>query len=75
MIAIESSHWTRSFARLTVDEMGASLLELAAQVDVDRFRKRRRGAKKPQPPRKGGYPHKHVSTARLLAERRQPMTA
>lgn len=75
MIAIESSHWTRSFARLTVDEMAATLLELAEQVDVDRFRKRRRGAKKPQPPRKGGYPHKHVSTARLLAERRQPMTA
>lgn len=75
MIAIEPSQWTRSFAPLTVDEMAAVMLELAANVDPDRFRKRRRGAKKPQPPRTGGYPHKHVSTARLLHQRDNPIEA
>jgi len=75
MIAIEPREWTRSFASLTVDEMVTILLELAANVAPDRFRKRRRGAKKPHPPRKGGYPHKHVSTARLLAQRNNPIEA
>lgn len=75
MIAIKPSQWTRSFAALTVAEMAEVLLDVAVHIDVDRFRKRRRGPKKPQPPRKGGYPHKHVSTARLLAQRNQPMTA
>lgn len=75
MIAIEPRQWTRSFAALTIAELAAILLQLAANVDPRRFCKRRRGAKKPQPPRKGGYPHKHVSTARLLAQRKSPMTA
>ncbi|HEX5447536.1 MAG TPA: hypothetical protein VFW87_27220 [Pirellulales bacterium] len=75
VISIEPSQWTRSFAALTVAEMAAVLLKLATHVDVDRFRKRRRRPKKPQPPRRGGYPHKHVSTARLLAQRKKPMTA
>jgi hypothetical protein len=75
MIALEPRVWTRSFAGLTADEIAAILLELAVNVDPARFRKRHRGVKKPQPPRKGGYPHKHVSTARLLAERDQIMTA
>jgi IS4 transposase len=75
MIAIEPREWTRSFAPLTVNEMTAVMLELAANVDPNRFRKRRRGAKKPQPPRKGGYPNKHVSTARLLHQRDNPIEA
>jgi hypothetical protein len=75
VIAIEPEQWTRSFAALSVDEMATVLLELASHVEVDRFRKRHRGPKKPQPPRQGGYPNKHVSTARLLAQRKSPMTA
>lgn len=75
MIAIESRQWTRSFAALTVREMAAVLLKLARHVDVKRFRKQHRGPKKPQPPRRGGYPHKHVSTARLLTQRKKKMTA
>lgn len=75
MIAIEPRVWTQSFASLTTDEMAAILLQLAVNVDPDRFRKRHRGVKKPQPPRTGGYPQKHVSTARLLAERDQAATA
>lgn len=69
VIAIEPTEWTRKFAGLSVAEMAAALLELARHVDVVRFLKRRRGPKKPQPPRKGGFPNKHVSTARLLAQR------
>ncbi|HVX59167.1 MAG TPA: transposase [Pirellulales bacterium] len=75
MIAIEPRAWTRWFAALTVDEMAAVMLELAAKVEPNRFRKRHRGPKKPQPQRKGGYPHKHVSTARLLAQRDTAMQA
>jgi IS4 transposase len=75
MIAIEPRQWTHSFARLTVEEMAALLLDLATHVDPNRFRKRHRGPKKPPPAKTGGYPHKHVSTARLLAQRKLPMTA
>lgn len=75
MIAIEPRQWTRSFAALAAGEMATVLLELARHLDVDRYRKRYRSPKKPQPPRRGGYPHKHVSTARLLAQREKPVTA
>lgn len=75
VIAIEPDQWTRAFATLTDAEMAALLVQLASQVNPRRFRKRRRGPQKPQPPRRGGYPHKHVATARLLIQSQQPKTA
>jgi IS4 transposase len=69
MIAIAPEHWTKAFARLSVQEMAALLKELASRVSVHRFRKHHRGPRNPPPKRTGGYREKHVSTARLLAGR------
>lgn len=69
MIAIESEHWTKTFAHLTADEMAQLLKQLAGNVDVSRYKKHKRGLKKPPPKRTGGLREKHVSTARLLKQR------
>jgi IS4 transposase len=69
LIAIPRPHWTRTFARLSSRQMASTLRSLAAKVDPTRFRKNTRGPKKPPPKRNGGLKEKHVSTARLLAER------
>jgi IS4 transposase len=70
MIAIEPTHWTKQFAALTVQELAASLLALAANADPRRFKKRHRGPAKPPPPRTGGLREKHVATKRLLDQRK-----
>jgi IS4 transposase len=70
MVALPPTLWMRTFARLTARQMAARLNEIASHVKPQRFHKTTRGPQKPQPPRTGGYPHKHVSTARLLAQRR-----
>jgi IS4 transposase len=69
MIAIEPRHWTKAFATLSADEIARVLKELAARTRVDRFRKHKRGPKRPPPVRTGGLKEKHVSTARLIAAR------
>jgi len=69
MIAIEPRHWTQAFAQLTATELARLLKELAVKVDVSRFKKHKRGPKKPPPKRRGGLREKHVSTARLLNQR------
>jgi hypothetical protein len=53
----------------------ANLLKtLAAHVRPDRFRKNIRGPKKPRPKRSSAKQHPHVSTARLLAQRKHRKT-
>jgi hypothetical protein len=74
MIAIESAHWTRHFANATPQEMAALLRELAAKINPDRFKKRRRGPRIPPPKRTGGLREKHVSTQRLIEQRRSSET-
>ncbi len=69
MIAIEPRHWTQSFARLTATKLAQLLKQLAANVDVSRFKKHKRGPKTPPPKRTGGLRKKHVSTKRLLDQR------
>jgi hypothetical protein len=69
MIAIEPRHWTKAFSAVTADELAESLKQLAKNVSVNRFKKHRRGPKKPPPKRTGGLREKHVSTARLLDQR------
>jgi IS4 transposase len=69
MIAIEPRHWTKEFATLSTDEMARLLKELARRTRVDRFRKHKRGPKRPPPARTGGLREKHVSTARIIATR------
>jgi IS4 transposase len=70
MIAIPEDEWT-VFDGLTAVALGAILKELAAQVRLSAFRKHPRGPKRPQPKRASGAKIKHVSTAKLLGERKK----
>lgn len=69
MIAIPPRQWIKTFATLTAEQMATLLKHLAHNVDVTRYKKNKRGPKKPPPKRKGGIREKHVSTARLLEQR------
>ena len=69
LIAIPWAHW-QVFSVLTDDAMAAVLRDLAGRVRLSAFKKHRRGPKK-KPPRRCSKKHEpHVSTARLLAQRR-----
>ena len=74
MIAVPPKEWTRRFASVSAVKLAAILKTLAAKVRPDRFRKNRRGPKKPRPKRITGKRYHHVSTARILAQRKQPKT-
>lgn len=71
-IAIPAEEWTRHFGSLTASQLARILKALAAKVRPDRFRKNVRGPKKPRPKRSSGKRHPHVSTARILAQRKPP---
>ena len=71
MIAVPPEEWTRHFASLSAAELARILKMLAAKVSPDRFRKNVRGPKKPRPKRTSAKRHPHVSTARILATRKQ----
>jgi len=68
MIAIPERHW-EAFRHLDDPELATLLKELAANIDMRRFRKHPRGPKKPPPKKLSGAKIKHVSTARILAEK------
>jgi hypothetical protein len=70
MIAIPEDEWV-IFAGLTASAMAGVLRGLAAKVRLAKFRKHRRGPKRPQPKRASGAKVIHVSTAKLLAERKK----
>ena len=66
MIAIPQSEW-EIFQTMPQPKLVDLLLQLAANVNLSKFRKSRRGPKK-KPPKRDKYSnHPHVSTARLLA--------
>jgi IS4 transposase len=71
-IAVTQREWRRHFGSLTAARLARVLRALAAKASPDRFRKNRRGPKKPRPPRSSGKRRHHVSTARILAQRRKP---
>jgi IS4 transposase len=70
MIAIPEPHW-RIFSRMSTQEFADTLQHLASQVNLRRFKKHPRGPKKPQPKRTFDKKHPHVSTSRLIADRRK----
>jgi hypothetical protein len=74
MIAVPAEEWTRHFASLSPAELAHLLKTMAAKVRPDRFRKNIRGPKKPRPKRTSAKRRPHVSTARILAERKQRKT-
>src|SRR5215831_14458276 len=69
MIAIPEDEW-RVFSRMRPVEMVATLKELAQKVSLKAYRKSPRGPKKPQPKREGHTTSSHVSTAKILRNRR-----
>jgi IS4 transposase len=70
LIAIGEEEWI-VFRRLTDAELVELLKDLAAKVKLRRFRKHSRGPKKPKQKRESDPKHPHVSTARLIANRRK----
>lgn len=72
MIAVSPRIWRRLFGQLTSPELAEVLKDLAANIRPDRFRKNVRGPKKPRPKRISGARDHHISTARVLAERKRP---
>lgn len=73
-IAIPPQHW-RGFRQMTVPPFVEILLFLAQGVQLAAYRKHRRGPKKPRPKRRYDTHHPHVSTARLLAQRKIRISA
>ena len=69
MIAIPEDEW-RAFSRMRPAELVATLRELAQKVCLKAYRKSPRGPKKPRPKREGTTKASHVSTAKLLRERK-----
>ena len=70
MIAIEYDHW-HVFRQMTSFELVRELKKLAAKVKLSKFKKHPRGPKKPQPKRKSQKNKPHVSTAKLLKQRKR----
>ena len=68
MIAIPAPHWVL-FRALSPQEFAHVLRELAASVNLSRYQKHPRGPKKAPPERTAYQNGKHVSTAKLLAQR------
>jgi len=68
MIAVPGRSWD-IVGHLDTQEFAALLKELAARIDLRRFRKHPRGPKKPPPKKISGAKTCHVATARILAKR------
>jgi len=68
-IAVPEEAW-EVFQTMSARKLGQALQKLARNIDLTRFRKHKRGPKKPRPKRKSGQGSTHVSTARLLNARK-----
>jgi hypothetical protein len=69
MIAIPEEEWC-VFSRMPSTEMVTTLIELAQKVRLTAYRKSPRGPKKPRPKHEETPKASHVSTAKLLKERK-----
>jgi DDE family transposase len=69
MIAIPEDEW-QVFSRMRPAAMVATLRELAQKVRLKAYRKSPRGPKKPRPKHEGTTKPSHVSTAKLLRNRK-----
>jgi hypothetical protein len=70
MVAIQPPEWS-VFRDLSATELATVLRELAAGVDLSKYPKAPTKPKKPRTARQSGANRPHVSTAKLLAERRR----
>jgi hypothetical protein len=69
MIAIAEPHW-RVFAQMSAEDFARVLVQLAEDINLERFRKHTRGPKKPKEKRHYDPAHPHVSAARILHRRK-----
>jgi len=70
MIVTGNDKWI-AFREMSVGELVRLLKKLAKNVKLAKYQKHPRGPKKPQPPRIAMKNKPHVSTARILAERKK----
>jgi hypothetical protein len=68
-IAIPDDEWV-VFHGMSPSAMGQVLCDLARRVRLSEYRKQPRGPKKPKPKKASGYAKKHLSTAKLLKDKR-----
>lgn len=68
-IALSSQYWSKTYGSLTPRELAQKLIRIAKTVNLSRYRKHKRGPKKPKPPMSKKR-RNHVSTARVLAKAR-----
>jgi len=66
-IAVPDEQWA-VFREGTVSETAAMLVELSSWMDLSKFKKHKRGPKKPPRPKTKHKGKPHVSTAKLLAQ-------
>ena len=69
MIVIDYSHWS-VFQHMTSSDLSELLMGLSTKIDLATLKKHRRGPKKPQPKRVSHKNTPHVSTAKILAQRK-----
>ena len=67
LIAVDDADFS-IFRECSIGEFGIILLYLASRVNLSKFRKSKRGPKKPRTPRTKFKGQPHVSTARLLKQ-------
>jgi IS4 transposase len=70
IIAIPNLHWTVAFGDCSSRQMARLLTALAKKVKLHHYQKHPRGPKKPAPKRVFHKRTPHVSTARILAQRK-----
>ena len=70
MVAIPAPHW-QVFRDLSAAALARLLRQIAGQVSLPRYRKTPRGPKKPPPKRRSYRNGEHISTAKVIAERRR----
>jgi IS4 transposase len=64
---IPDAYWTKHYAHLSPTQMARELIRIARTIYLPRYRKHKRGPKKP-PVKMKKTKRNHVSTARILAE-------
>jgi IS4 transposase len=70
LIAVPPEFWESEYGSLSTPDLAARLKILASGVKLSQFRKHVRGPKKPPPRRTPTQNHPHVSTARIIAQRK-----
>ena len=70
MVALPAENW-HVFQAMTTKQFAAALKKIAAHADLARYQKSRRGPKKPSPQRTKYGNGGHVSTHKVLTERKE----